>query len=350
MRFRYQCFLLLLIFFLAISGCGRKTLPIPPNAVIPAPINDLNFIQDEGKVVLSWTYPETTTIHSELGTIESFQIFRAVVPEQDYCETCPTSFTSLAEITFEQALKDRRKSRAEYTERVLRPGHRYIYKVRTKAGWRLISDDSNIVSFAWESPAAAPAGLKAVPGDRSITLSWQKVANLADGSMVTSPIKYQVYRSHDQQIFSPIGELATGLELRDAGLLNDRNYAYKVRAVQNKGTSKVYGITSRIVSETPRDLSAPMPPRNLTASKIDNGVKLQWEKGHEIDIAGYKIYRRSSENHDKILLGETGASQLFFIDRTPLEKQVNIYSVTVFDRARPTNESVFSKELKHESF
>jgi len=139
----------IVVIALSCFSCGRKTLPIPPDAVIPTAITDLRFFQDESRVVLTWTYPDETTIGTEIKNIEGFQVFRAVIPEADYCETCPVPFSSFAEITLNQAVKNRKNRKAQYKETVLRPGHRYSYKVRTKAGWRLISEDSNVISFVW---------------------------------------------------------------------------------------------------------------------------------------------------------------------------------------------------------
>ncbi len=334
----------------ALSGCGRKTLPIPPHAVIPKAINNLNFFQDESQVVLSWTYPGETTIGTELRNIEGFQIFRAVVPESDFCETCPIPFSSSVEITLNQAVQDKGKNRAEYTEMVLRPGHRYLYKVRTKAGWRIISDDSNIVSFSWESPISAPVNVRLRPGDREITLSWQEVTSRTDGTSLAATPRYQVYRSSDDKGFIPVGESVLATEFRDPGLVNGRTYEYKVRAVSTQGASKIIGIASSVASGQPLDLTAPIPPHNLTVVKVADGVKLIWARGVESDIAGYRVFRRSSTGDKRGFVGETGTRQTWFVDKSAPAKQKLLYSITAFDRARPANESFFSKEVQYEPF
>lgn len=335
---------------LTISSCGRKTLPIPPEAVIPAAIKDLSFFQDESRVVLSWTYPSETTIGTELKNIEGFQILRALVPEKDFCETCPVSLSLSAEVPFEQAVQDREKREAQFTEMVLRPGHRYLYRVRTKAGWRLISDDSNGVSFAWQAPFSAAKGLRLVPGDKEIVVSWQEVRTRIDGTPSPTPITYQVYRSTDGKDFMPLGQKLTATELRDLGLVNGRLYEYKVRAVFSDGANTVYGLASGVASGQPRDLTAPIPPHNLTVVRVADGLKLIWERGGEPDIAGYKIFRRVSTGEERVLIGETGGGKTFFVDKGAPAGQKVLYSITSFDRARPANESLFSKEVSYEPF
>lgn len=335
---------------LSLSGCGRKTLPIPPHAVIPQAINDLNFFQDESRVVLSWTYPGETTIGTELKSIEGFQIFRAVIPEADFCETCPVPFSSSIDVPFDQAVLDRKKQKAQYTETVLRPAHRYVYKVRCKAGWRLISDDSNVISFSWDSPTVAPDAVVLTPGDKEITVSWLEVTTRTDGTSLQTPLKYQVYRSTDNNEFVPVGDPVSGTKFRDLGLINGQAYKYKVRAVFNQGTNAIYGIASGVSAGEPRDLTAPIPPHNLTVVKVADGVKLIWERGEEPDIAGYRIFRRNGTGEERQLVGETGVRQTFFVDKTAPAKQKLLYSITSFDRARPANESLFSREAQYEPF
>lgn len=341
---------IVLMFFLGVlCGCGLKTDPVSPSAVIPQAINDLHFFQDESQVVLTWTYPEETTIATNLHHINSFLIFRAVVPEKDYCETCPIAFNTTVEIPFNQAAKNMRTREASYTERVLRPGHRYLYKVRTKAGWRLLSDDSNIASFSWESPAAAPEVQEVTIGDSTITLSWQEVSALADGVPVAVPLKYQVYRSTDHKRFTPIGPLVDEREYRDVGLVNGYKYDYKIRAVQVKESIQIFGLSSRVVQAVPQDRTPPVPPHGLMAVAVAEGVKLLWDRSREDDVAGYKIYRRASQDQAWKLLAQTRGGQVYFID-TIQAGQVFSYTVSAFDRSTPSNESIFAKEVTYESF
>lgn len=340
-----------IFFFLGLlGGCGVKTALISPNAAIPKAIENLHFFQDESSVVLSWTYPAKTTSATKLNKIDSFLILRAVVPEADYCDTCPTSFTSSVEIPFSKSVQDRKTRDASYTERVLRPDQRYIYQVRTKAGWHLVSGDSNQVSFVWQSPALAPDPVGVEAGDGVATLFWDEVTVLADGTQVTYPLKYQVYRAKGNKTFLPVGPVLSEAKYRDTALLNGQNYDYKVRALRENENIKILGMSSRVVSVTPQDQTSPVPPRSLKMVALANGaVKLLWERNHEKDLAGYKIYRRSEPNRSWELLGETRFSRVFFVDTIPAG-HTYYYAVTAFDQARQSNESLFSKELKYESF
>lgn len=334
---------------LAVGSCGMKTLPIPPQDALPQAITDLNFRQDENRIVLNWTPPQYTTAGSKLPQIESFIVLRGVVPETEYCSGCPVAFTSSIEIPAEQAAEGAEKGRATYTEMVLRPGHRFFFKVRTKAGWRLESDDSNIVSFTWNSPARAPEALTAIPGDMTVILSWLPVTTLIDDQPLNEPL-YQVYRSRIDGDYEPVGSPVSIPAYTDSGLINGQNYFYKVSALQLNGQTKITGLASRAAEAAPQDMTAPAPPRNVNVVQMTDGVRIIWEAGQEPDIAGYAVYRRAAQENTATKIGNVARSTLSFTDPTPVSKDGWYYAITAYDMATPANESPKSKEIFYESF
>jgi len=346
-----RCFPLFFAILLGLSlvGCGRKTLPIPPQEALPQPITDLSFRQQENKIILTWTAPKYTTAGSRLPNIDAFEIIRAVIPEEDFCSGCPIPFTSSIEIKAQTAITDPKNRSAQYTETILRPGHRFFYKVRTKAGWRLISEDSNIVSFSWNSPASAPQNLTATPGDMKITLSWLPVTSLIDGKPLEAPL-YQVYRSKSEENYIPLDPLVAKTTFTDFGLINGQKYFYKVSGVQQQGETKITGLASRAVSATPKDLTAPAPPRNIQVVQLADGIKVLWDKSAEKDIAGYKIYRRAATGKTMTEIGRVNHTTFSFTDQSTVENSSWYYAVTAFDQAVPANESKMSKEILYESF
>lgn len=339
-----------LVALVMLPACGRKTLPIPPHEAIPEAIRDLRFQQDESQVVLTWTYPKATTVGTKLPAIESFLVLRAVIPEQEYCPGCPVTFSSAEEVKAGQAITDSKRRQARYTETILRPGHRYLYQVQTKAGWRVVSEPSNMVSFSWDSPAMAPDELTSEIGDGKVTLHWVPVSKLINGEAVTSPLLYQVYRGQTPEAFRPIGEPVSATTYIDSGLVNGQRYHYQVRAVRETGDTRLIGLATHSVAITPRDLTPPAPPRDLTGVMVKAGFKLLWERGTEKDLAGYRIYRRLPDEERPTNIGEVDRAEITFIDQLPQAPGGCYWSVTAFDKAEPANESGFSKELYHEPF
>ena len=341
------CLVLCTIF---LFGCGRKTLPIPPQDAVPAPIADLVSHQEGNKIVLNWSIPTQTTVGSRLPQIEDFLVFRAVVPEKDYCAGCPVSYTSTIELPLEQAVRGSKDKKASYSETLLRPEHRYIYKVRTKAGWRLISDDSNQISFLWLSPPEAPTDLQAVAGDQQVTLTWQAVRQLVNGTHINDGLRYRVYRGSTIDSLQMVGEPVEKPSYTDTGLFNGRTYYYKVVGELKRGSASIKGLATAVVSARPRDLTPPPPPRNITVVKVAEGIRLLWGRAMASDLAGYKIYRRLPTGKLS-LIGQVDVSQGSFVDKNPPVGPTSwYYAITAFDRAHPANESAYSQEVVYESF
>ncbi len=61
------------------------------------------------------------------------------------------------------------------------------------------------------------------------------------------------------------------------------------------------------VTATPRYATAPKAPSDLTATPIDSGIVVVWNRNYELDLAGYRIYRRtdSTEVYDSLNAGLT---------------------------------------------
>jgi len=331
-----------------LSGCGKKTRPVPPDTVLPAPITDLSYHLDEKGVALTWSYPRRTVQGDRLPyRIEKFELLRAVIPAKDYCADCPIPFGPPIEIIAESS----DKGRVSYQELLLRPNHRYVYRVRSKAGWFVSSDASNTVSVVWDTPLLAPGNFRIEEEDKTLTLRWQPPTGLLDGTPVSDPIRYQAFRSSDGgETFAELpGGLMEGLAYTDKGLRNGRAYWYKVRAVRLHAGTQAAGLTSPPVSGVPRDLLPPAPPRKVRAVATREGVKIIWETVTEPDLAGFRIYRRSAQSQTPERIGEIGGAGLSYLDaKLPKGKGVWYYSVTAFDQGRPANESTYSLEAVYE--
>jgi hypothetical protein len=341
-------FLLLIGTLLFVSGCGVKTYPVPPARVVPKPIEDLRYTLDQKGVTLTWSYPVKTIKGTNIDTISSFALYRAVVPLDNYCKGCPIPFGEPMTLPGGENEQETRRI-ATYQTSLLRSGNIYFFKVRSRTSWWAESADSNIVSFVWHIPAKAPAGVKAKRGDRKVDLTWQPVTSYMDGSKVDMPVEYQVLRSQGGKGYQAMGKPIAGTQYVDSKVINGQKYFYKIQSVLVIEGNIVGGGTSREVGVMPVDLTPPLPPASVTVIAVEGGNRIYWEKSKASDVAGYRIYRREANKKKPELIGEAGTSAVSFLD-THVPPNIRVYySVTAFDNAKPPNESEHSKEatLRH---
>jgi hypothetical protein len=97
-------------------GCGRKTDLVLPQSLVPVAIKDLRYSLDENGVTLQWSYPYKMETGDELTEIDSFEIFRAAMPDDDYCDGCPVRYDKPIIIDGDVLPDSGRKKTARYTE------------------------------------------------------------------------------------------------------------------------------------------------------------------------------------------------------------------------------------------
>lgn len=148
-------FFLLLVVSLAAVGCGRKTMVVPPQALVPVPVDDLEYSLTDKGVRLNWSFPRKTVAGTRLKQIDGFEIMRAAVPAEDYCAGCPQKFGPSIEIQGGTLPEDGSRRTAIFADGSLRPGYHYIYKVRARYGRWGTSQDSNQIGFDWNPPGSA---------------------------------------------------------------------------------------------------------------------------------------------------------------------------------------------------
>jgi len=343
-RVRISGVFLLAAFLFFMGGCGYKNAPVPPQSVVPRPIDDLRYTVNDKGVKLSWSYPVETIKGSSLSNIRSFELFRAEIPLDKYCGNCPVPFADPIDIEGGVTVASQARRRGSYESSMLKPGYKYFFKVRSRASWWASSDDSNIITFIWFEPAAAPENLTAIPGDGKISLSWNPVTRRLDGKPLDMPIMYQISRSAGGKDFEKVGKPLSAVNYVDQQVRNGQKYFYTVQSLLVHGDEFVAGGVSEDVASTPVDLTPPPPPGGVTAVWTSGGIKIFWDESGAADIGGYRVYRRPADGDNYTLLGKVDPAYTIFVDTGAKEGERYYWAVSAIDKRKPANESEKSRE------
>lgn len=323
------------------GGCGYKTPPVPPQSVVPKAVTDLDYSLDEKGARLTWSYPVETIDDRSLAAIDGFELYRAEIPLDDFCSSCPIPFAQPIELPGGVTTMEERQT-AEYVSGMLRSGNKYFFKVRSRTSWWAASGDSNIVSFVYHTPAAAPRNLKASVDGTGVRLSWSPVDSLADGGSAELPVTYQVLRSSDGEDFSEVGGPQQKTSFVDTEVVSSTTYRYKVKSGMRFEGQILDGSFSPVAQARVLDTTAPPMVTGVTVVASADDIRVFWDTVQADDLSGYRIYRRVQGEQQHALVGETGASSSLFVDTSvPSDTRV-YYAVTAIDAAG--NESELSRE------
>ncbi len=235
---------------LLLGGCGYKTLPVAPSAMIPQPVTDLSYELTGNGAVLHWTFPDRTASGEKLTELDSFQLYRAEVPVEDYCETCPIPFA--APITVAGgSLPDKGSRQGSWEDAPMRPGYIYLFQLRSRSGWLSESEDSNLISFRWEKPSAA---LKQAAPGAAVDLIPPSVPGNVKAARTASSVKVFWDAGKDKdlaghKVYRRIGDGKPEL----LGEIKQPYNLYEDKNPPEKGSKVFYSVSSFDQSSPPNE-------------------------------------------------------------------------------------------------
>ena len=331
------CFFLCL-FFLWV-GCGKKGPPVSYDRIVPKAITDLGASVREGRVILQWSLPRENTDGSDLVDLVGFKVLRGH-PEEG-CEACPERLVPVAEIGLAPGVSHWiEASRVFWTDKGLRAGRKYFYRVLAFNRRGHFSQESNRVELQWDFPPPPPRQFQAVAGDGMVELRWASAKEAAG---------YNIYRAEKGEGFplNPLNSKPTeGTYYRDIQVVNDRDYQYVVRSVKKAGETFIEGGNSNPINVAPVDLIAPSRPTGLAAFPLAEGMELRWIANPESDVMGYRVYRRKVFEPTFERLTDEIVRETFYVDRSVRTGEAYDYCVTAIDGSPHQNESAFSERVR----
>lgn len=348
---------------LALTACGKRGPPVPPERRLPAAVQDLQATVAADGVRLTWTLPRIRVDRSALKEVRRTEVYRRV--EDGAPEALPRpailafgglfgpppgipGFDRIADIRVAEpgTAAEVHGAQVTYTDAEgLVFGRRYTYVVVAVDDRGRPSPPSNRVLVAVAPPPAPPGRLEARPGDGQVRLSWEAPTTLLDGSPAPAGLLYDVLRAVAPGAPGgrPINpEPLAAREFVDLTAQNDVTYRYAVLA--RVGPDGPQSRPSDVATATPEDTTPPAQPRGLVAVLAGRSIRLAWHAVSDADLAGYHVYRSTTPGRGYARLTPAPHEGTTYVDADVRPGQTYYYVVTAVDRARRANESVPSAE------
>lgn len=334
MRIRTIFLITVILFF---AACGRRTPPLPPQAVRPVPPSGIKLTLTPSGVKICWNIPRQTVNNNPLPGLKGFRIVRLSRKNKKGPLSRKIFFLPLDQKAWVRGTSC-------FEDHHLHTGCRYEYLIQAVRGWRCVSDPVQTRVFAWHTPPRAPQSLKAQGGDGKVCLIWAPVKYFVDSRPVSRGLYYRIYRYQRDRVVL-VARKVTENTFCDQGLANEKVYCYRVEPVFFYQGTMIPGPKSPRACARTRDLTPPRPPEGLVAVPEKRGVLLRWFRNGELDLAGYRVYRKRPGEPPKLLTPRLLKQPKFFDTSLP-GPGLYYYWVTAVDSSPRANESAPSEMVE----
>ncbi|MFQ6082164.1 MAG: fibronectin type III domain-containing protein [Candidatus Aminicenantia bacterium] len=338
--------------FLIFISCGRKAPLLPPIIRIPQEVSNLSVSQSGTKIILSWINPANYIDGTPLSEIEEIQIF--ILKEKK-----DSSITLTKDIFLEKAnvfqLKKSQFSLYSYQNRFQYPYQikledldktKLTLAVKVKDNRNKYSNLSNLVSIETKIAPLPPKNIEFSVLEDKIGIRWQPPEENIGNTRPAKVKAYNLYRWQEEGDLphpltsSPIKENS----FEDKNFKFDQTYYYFIRSTANLAPPYLESDNSEIIKVFPEDTFPPQLPTGLIALPGSDSVTLIWDSNQEKDLAGYKVWRKSQEEKEFLLLTPNPISENSYEDKTVTKNTIYYYRLTALDKKN--NESEKSEVIK----
>jgi titin len=241
----------------------------------------MSATEGANSVEISWRAPTNT---GDLP-LTGYRVFRG------------TTEDILGEVTTVDSLS------TSYMDSGLVNGVTYHYAI---AAYNDLGDSpwSNVLNATPADVPGIPLNLAAVPGDRTVSLTWE-TPTLDGGRPI---LGYRILRGDSGGPPEIIAERGLITDFMDEGLINGVSYQYAISAFNNVGE----GMPTEFIDVTPAGLSE--APRSLAADAELTAITLTWSSPLDTgggQVTGFIIYRGLSSGSLVVLESMSGTTNMF---------------------------------------
>ena len=225
-------------------------------------------------------------------------------------------------------------------------GFTYYYKVIALDEKGLSSEPSEALAVRYVKIPSPPQGFSYEFTKDFVLLKWGPPQDQCDGTSLVNQAGFYIDRApkENPEEWETIATLEdpTLVSYEDTGVLYDHDYIYRIYSMS--GTDKIPGQGSEILDVNTKDVFPPEPPVNIKIASAVSGIHLLWDSSPDWDVAGYKIYRRRSDQSEFILLNPDNLiKEKTFLDSSVEPGKTYYYRISAVDLAVDPNESIPSK-------
>lgn len=340
--------LVLATVIVALAGCGRKSVPLPPIVEVPETTTDLQGYQDGTEIVLLWSYPELTRAGRPLNDLAQIEVWRVQLsPGQEQVGGGPAG-----EDIRRQLMLSRGKLVARLEGKSLQEatrGKQLTYRERSPEGaagttpptlWYAVrsrrrdgtpSALSNLLSWRLQPVPAVPTSLVAQPSADGIALSWDAVPDMfyvlerrgskVAGWDVLEPIRIETPR------------------FLDTKAEQGQSWWYRVRSITMAGVPTTVSPPTPEIEVPYPDIYPPPPASSFLCLPEPGRVLLRWGASPDPSVR-YKLFRRQDDAIWRHL--EEAFRGAEYTDASPPTGEVE-YAVKAMDRFGNQSDAVYCK-------
>ncbi len=334
-----------------LSGCATPGAPQPPSLNIPAAVTDLKAERKGDVVTLTWTAPQETTDGALVHKPGKMIVRRTSEPSAPIViGELPLPAAKKSQETRPESVQD------SLTAVLVAPTADFTnYTVETLTSSGKSAGLSNQVAVALVPALPAPEGVQAKTAPQGVGLTWKQTWPPQNKTHLSVRYVYRIMRRIEGGQPAMLAQVDASNEAMlfiDGSIEWEKKYQYWIAPVTlwenpahgNKG--EVPSNESQPVTITTTDVFPPAAPSGLQAafsgSMQQLFIDLAWTPNSEPDLAGYNIYRRSSDEQQFQKLNTALLKEPAYRDKAVQPGTKYFYAVTAVDLRN--NESPKSAE------